>query len=115
MTRPFLILAVLSCLALPTAQPTYGQQPPPDDIGNAETREMCIIATGVALQKIGKDVEKMSGSMIHAHTLRSEGLSCFMTIDNVSYLVFLKSDGNFTKEGFVVQYEIKGFNSFEFE
>ena len=116
MIRPLVILAALFGLVLPPAQPANGQQPPPDDVGNAETRKMCIVATGVALQKIGKAIKKKSGSMIHAHTLRSGALSCFMTIDNVSYLIVLnRDDGKFTKEGFVVQYELKGFNSFEIE
>ena len=85
----------------------------PHDWANNDTRELCIAYTGMVLREIGvTDFGKGSDLMINAHTARKEGLNCFVTINNVPYLIFAKADSKY-EQGFVVRYSIAGFNTFD--
>ena len=77
-----------------------------NDVGSNETRELCIAMVGWALPEVGAVdgyYDEVPDILIHAHTLRAEGLNCFVTVDNVPYLIFVKMGGE-NMEGFVVQY-----------
>ena len=58
--------------------------------------------------------EETPEMLIHAHTIRDEGLNCFMTVNDVPYLIFVRSESDGTT-GFVVQYSIEEFNTFNLE
>ena len=105
-------LLLVSIVAV--ASLSYSQEQPPDDFDDNATRTMCISAAYQALPVIGDTFDAQSDTMIHAHTLRTTALSCFITINQASYLIVLSADGGFT-EGFVVKYDIDEFSSFSLD
>ena len=75
---------------------------------------MCISAAQQALPAVSDMYDAQSDAMIHAHTLRTTALDCFMSINQMSYLIVLSADGGFT-DGFVVKYEIDEFSPFSLD
>ena len=66
------------------------------DSASNDTRELCIAMVGWALPAVGAVdglFEEMPDMLIHAHTIREEGLNCFMTVNDVPYLIFARLDG----------------------
>lgn len=105
----FLLVSIVAVASL-----SYSQEQPSDDFDDNTTRTMCISAAYQALPAIGDTFDAQSDAMIHAHTLQTTALNCFITINQASYLIVLPAVGGFT-EGFVVKYDIDEYSSFSLD